>query len=223
MPNETDSEPDLFALWDTSTVIDPSHLICNGEKDRMYEPQPSFASYINCGCPVRHIEVSGQSMHTWRGEKSLRILEVSKSPMASDPYINQIRLQKECLVAALWSNGVHLGVLDMGFCEKDTQSPFYRDGKNNTYALGFAGQNPSPADDSVVRTVQSIFKTLKPDLRPTREQITVPHHSCLDIMPFPTLRRNLLRSETLIDEDELFDGESSAFPGLTDESMKWMF
>ncbi|KAI4121308.1 MAG: hypothetical protein LQ338_006439 [Usnochroma carphineum] len=64
------------------------------------------------------------------------------------------------------------------------------------------------ADDMVkanmICTVQGIFNTLKPDLRPSREQITVKHHPYIDILPFPTLRKNLIAHQEAIDEDEFF-------------------
>lgn len=57
---------------------------------------------------------------------------------------------------------------------------------------------------NIICTVQRIFKTLKPDLRPSSEQITVKHHPYIDILPFPTLRKNLITHQEEIDEDEFF-------------------
>lgn len=132
-------------------------------------------------------------------------------PVSSDPYANQITLQKECMIAAMWSNCLQIGISDLAFCEEDSQSQFYREASDPSYtAVGFPSNNKTTtgvASDSMVRTVQSLFKTLKPDLRPTREQVIVPHHPFFDIFPFPTFRRNILRSETLIDEEELFYGK----------------
>ena len=42
------------------------------------------------------------------------------------------------------------------------------------------------------------------DLRPNSEQVTVKHHPYIDILPFPTLRKNLIIHQEEIDEDELF-------------------
>ena len=52
--------------------------------------------------------------------------------------------------------------------------------------------------------MQRIFKTLKQDLRPSSEQTTVKHHPYIDILPFPTLRKNLVTHQEEIDEDEFF-------------------
>ena len=57
---------------------------------------------------------------------------------------------------------------------------------------------------NAVCTVQRIFNTLKPDLRPNSEQITIKHHPYMDILPFPTLRNNLITRQEKIDEGELF-------------------
>ena len=59
--------------------------------------------------------------------------------------------------------------------------------------------------------MQRMFKTLKPDLRPSSEQISVKHHPYIDILPFPTLRTNLITHQEEIDEDEFFQ---DMFTGL---------
>ncbi|GLB21885.1 hypothetical protein AtubIFM61612_002435 [Aspergillus tubingensis] len=61
------------------------------------------------------------------------------------------------------------------------------------------------ARSNLIRTVQETFKTLKPDLRPSQEQITIEHHPIIDILPFRTLRRNLITRQHDIDEDEFFE------------------
>lgn len=215
MPGETFEEPDLFALWDTTTIVDPSHLIANSTKDSNeppWEAQHSVTSYVDCNCPVRHVGLKGYP----NGNDSLVFLDVAQNAdfTRPDPYADKILFNKECIIIAMWSNCLQIGISDAAFCEDDAQSPFYRDG-SNTYALSFANPNfnsnkpkgsAAAVNDNMVRTVQQIFKTLKPDLRPTKEQITVPHHPFLDIFPFPTFRRNVLTSDTLIDEDEFCNG-----------------
>lgn len=229
--------PDLVAPWDTSTVVDPSHLIATRSSNNtirktepgIFEPPPCkwFTSYIDCGCPVRHVELRRRLPY---GAESLRFLEVdadasslqvTTSSRPPDPYANHIWMAKECVVAAMWSNCLQIGITDAAFCDEDAQSPFYREApshdNNNTYNTlgpflggdGCSGSNnkKNEVHDGMVHTVQSIFKTLKPDLRPTREQITIPHHPFFDIFPFPTFRRNVLRSETLLDEDEICNGK----------------
>lgn len=249
---EPDAVPDLFAPWDTTTIVDPSHLILSSNTsiattDKKTEPvftEPPeqgkwFTSYIDCGCPARHVQLrrlrpygAVEALHFvdvgGSGEEKSRELVHKTTPSLPDPYANHIWMTKECVVAAMWSNCLQLGISDATFCDEDAQSPFYREAParkwNNNNNLFYSlpdtsgewslaglgvGSLKEHADDGVVHTVQSIFKTLKPDLRPTREQITIPHHPFFDIFPFPTFRRNVLRSETVVDEDELCNGEAA--------------
>ena len=57
---------------------------------------------------------------------------------------------------------------------------------------------------NIIYTVQRIFKTPKPDLRPSAEEISVKDHPYIDIPPFPTLRKNLITNQKEIDEVEFF-------------------
>lgn len=253
-PTEADSVvPDLVAPWDTSIVVDPSHLIATstaaattavsrkttGPADN-FEPPPfnkCFTSYIECGCPVRHVQLrrslpcSAESLRFLEvdpdedddiddASRRRRLLQVTSSSRPPDPYSNHIWMAKECVVAAMWSNCLQIGIHDAAFCDEDAQSPFYRAAPSYDCSLGpFLGgddcfgsnnnndNNKNEIHDGMVHTIKSIFKTLTPDLRPTREQITIPHHPFLDSFPFPTFRRNVLRSETLLDEDELCHGK----------------
>ena len=60
------------------------------------------------------------------------------------------------------------------------------------------------AKANMIPTVQRIFTTLKPDMRPVSEQITIDHHPHIDILPFPTLRKNLIIHQEEFDHDGFF-------------------
>ena len=82
------------------------------------------------------------------------------------------------------------------FCDDEAISPFFRPGGENV---------DDTRPDNMVRKIQSIFKTLKPDVRPIKEQITIVHPPVIDVLPFPTFRKNLIKSREAVDEDELYD------------------
>jgi hypothetical protein len=90
---------------------------------------------------------------------------------------------------------MHIGITEEMICAEKSLSPFF-------------WPSVESADEMVkanaICTVQRIFETLKPDLRPGSEQITVNHHPYIDILPFPTLRKNLIIHQEEIDEDEFF-------------------
>lgn len=89
-----------------------------------------------------------------------------------------------------------MGIGEETFCADDSLSPFYRP------SLEFADD---ATRNRTIGTVQQMYKTLKPDLRPSAEQILVKHHPYIDILPFPTLRRNLIMHQKEIDEDEFLN------------------
>ncbi|KAJ3568437.1 hypothetical protein NPX13_g6419 [Xylaria arbuscula] len=70
--------------------------------------------------------------------------------------------------------------------------------------INLAGSALPASNNIIVRSVQRIFHTVKPDLRPCSVQITENHHPYIDVLPFPTVRANLIRSMGSIDEDEFF-------------------
>ena len=123
------------------------------------------------------------------------MLKVGPSLFSADPYVNTLRVERICIAQAILSNCLHIGITEAMFCGEDAISPFFRPS---------GGTVDDSGSDSIVRTVQSIFKTLKQDMRPTREQITTMHRPVIDVLPFPTLRKNLIKSGDAVDEDELY-------------------
>jgi hypothetical protein len=88
---------------------------------------------------------------------------------------------------------MHVGITEEMMCVEESPSPFYRSIR--------ASANNTVKED-IICTVQRIFKTLKPDLRPSSEQITVEHPPYIDVLPFRTLRKNLILHQQEVDEDE---------------------
>ncbi|KAK7404199.1 hypothetical protein QQX98_010041 [Neonectria punicea] len=145
-----------------------------------YPADPSVPPVIffNCGCPILHIPAHPTSVLL---------------PVIPDPHMNTLRIEIMCSLAALLENCLHVGITQRMFCSEDAVSPFYRP------------QIDAPAERAIlVTSVQSGFRALKYDLRPTRKQIITNHHPFLDVIPFNEVRDNLISSADEIDEDEFF-------------------
>ncbi|KUI58051.1 hypothetical protein VP1G_05394 [Cytospora mali] len=180
---------DIFR-WDSNTYIDPSHLILDkytGDVSPCWE-----TGYIDCGCPIQHVRgrMSGPV-----GSKCYEIISIGPNFFSADPCMNSLRMERMCYIDAMWSNCLQIGISLETFCGEGSSSPFPRP--------IIRGIDDS-ANDKMVHTVQSIFKTLKPDLRPIREQITIRHPPYIDILPFPTLRKNLIVHQHEVDVEQMF-------------------
>lgn len=194
--NDSGSSPNAeilgldFSSWDSTTFIDPTHLIPKNPSSDILRA-PKVTDFVDCGCPIRHVEVLvPPTLNT----TSCQIVRIGPSVFSADPYMNSLRIKRMCFVEAMWANCLHMGITLDNFCGEDSISPFSRQtimGADNG------------ANDAMVRTVQSIFKTLKPDLRPTWEQITMKHCPFFDIIPFPTFRKNLIINQDKVSEEEI--------------------
>ncbi|EER24922.1 hypothetical protein CPC735_015200 [Coccidioides posadasii C735 delta SOWgp] len=179
------------SLWDSPTHVDPSHLILDKQNDSL---GPYWTTTIDCGCPSPHFQIQTHGSDPFRyGE--VRVLKFKPSATAADPYANNLRIEKVCTITALYALGMHVGITEEMICADESFSPFFRSITESTDDMIKA---------NTIGTVQRIFKTLKPDLRPSSEQITIQHHPYIDILPFPTLRKNLITHQEEIDEDEFF-------------------
>lgn len=176
-------------FWDLTTFIDPSHLMHNNDSGSRSQ---YLVSYVDCGCLRAHVQVSSSEPREYR---DVQVLNIIPSQFSADPYINTLRVEHICIVQAVLSNCSHIGITEEMFCDDDAISPFFRPSGKTVDA---------PGSDNVVRTIQSIFKSLKQDVRPVREQITTIHHPLIDVLPFPTLRKNLIKNRDAVDEEELF-------------------
>ena len=149
---------------------------------------------IDCGCPSLHFQLQTQGPDPFTIGK-VRVLRWEPEAPMVDPYANTLRIEPVCTMAALYHLAMHIGITEEILCADESLSPFFR----------FSEGSPSnDSDSNLIHTVQGIFKTLKPDLRPSREQITIKHHPYIDILPFPTLRNNLITQQGELDEDNFF-------------------
>lgn len=125
----------------------------------------------------------------------VKILTVEPSSPTADPYTNNLRVDQLCTLTALLSIAMHIEISQDVLCNDDLRSPFFRFHATPADAL---------AETNIVTAVKKSFKTLKPDMRPTHEQITIDHHPYFDIIPFPGLRNNLIKRQGEFNEDEFF-------------------
>lgn len=188
-----DCSRDLL-LWDSATSIDPSYLTMANYGRPGNEKELWYRAYVDCGCKTRHVEIRTKAPGT---NTKVEIVSVGESSLSLRA--NHLRVETLCIISAMYANCQQLGYSPDAFCCDESQSAFYRPGACLDLLTG-PGENGSP--NSVVQTVQKIYKGLRPDLRPTKEQIMFPHDQFLDIMPFPTLRSNLLNNTEYLDEDE---------------------
>ncbi|MCJ1380963.1 hypothetical protein MMC17_004072 [Xylographa soralifera] len=189
--SQSDATPSALSMWDFTTYVDPSLLIGDKHNDGL---GPYWTTTIDCGCSRPHVQIRTQGPDPFSyGE--VKLLSLGPSPPAPDPYANNLRVETVCITSALYTLGMYVGVTEEMLCAYESLSPFFRSSAE-------AADDIAKAD--MVCTVQRTFKTLKPDLRPSSEQITVKHHPYIDILPFPTLRKNLIIHQEEIDEDEFF-------------------
>lgn len=179
---------------------------------------------LDCGCAVPHVKIwarqetgghqdhwefgTGPGSDKWAAAQSCLMLISPANHWQGlpDPYMqNAARIDRMCITSAMHHNCLHIGVSDQRFCEDDSVSPFYRPSRINDEFIGSAVAGIiASSTETMVSTVQAIFKTMKPDLRPGRGQIVREHHPFYDVLPFPTLRRNALENLGTFDEDEFF-------------------
>lgn len=143
--------------------------------------------YVDCGCARAHLQLSMSSSMDCRENPV-------PGPIPPPPNDRNAFLSRICIGEAFVINSAQLGITENMLCDRDGSSHFYR-------------SSDRPADDPlterVVKANQAIFKSLKPDLRPVREQIIMRHNSWIDVLPFPTLRANIIKNKDGLDEDTL--------------------
>lgn len=178
------------APWDPTTSVDLSHLI-HGKNTPCRTHY--WVGLIDCGCVRPHVQVSSETARDWG---DMKILSIGPSFCQPDPYMNTLRIERICILEAIMSNCLQIGITEEMFCGENAISPFFRSVGNK--AVG------GPGSDNTVMTVQRIFNTLKPDVRPIKEQVTMMHRPVIDVLPFPTFRKNLIYSGEAVHEEELY-------------------
>ncbi|KAL3460413.1 hypothetical protein BJX64DRAFT_263049 [Aspergillus heterothallicus] len=189
------SQSDSFSICapystDSPSHVDPSLIFPSDGGSR-----PRWTTTINCGCSKPHFQIH------YPDPKSLaagdyKIVKFEPAAPAANPYINHLRVEMLCTITAMFQLSEHVGISEEAMCHENTVSPFFR---YDAESADLATQT------SIVSTVRGSYKkTLKPDLRPNKEQITVKHHPYIDVLPFHELRKNLITRPQDYDEDEFF-------------------
>lgn len=198
-----------LSTWDTTITVNP-RLLIRVKHNHNASHNSRWTTTIVCGCPNPHFQVQTQGPDPFSFDE-IRVLRFKTPPspplnnttaaliMGADPYKNNLRIDTICTLSALVDLGTHVGLTEEIICADESLSPFYR-----FSVTAYSDNDDTTRNDIMINTVQQIFRTLKPDLRPNREQITIKHHPQIDILPFPTLRKNFIIQQDQIDEDEFF-------------------
>ncbi|KAF3483215.1 uncharacterized protein GIQ15_02539 [Arthroderma uncinatum] len=185
VPHMNDS-PSMLNIWNPPTRFDDSAVI----QDNSFHPD--WIATIDCGCSIPHLQIETQGIDPSRAGK-IKIFRFRQD--VADPYANNLRIEQVCTISAVHTLATHVGITEAVICSDEPLSPFFRP---------IAETADNTTKENTVNAVQRIFKRLKPDLRPSSEQITIKHHPYIDILPFPTLRKNLILGQGEVDEDEFF-------------------
>ncbi|GKZ29504.1 hypothetical protein AbraIFM66950_005204 [Aspergillus brasiliensis] len=187
-----DGSPSSINVWDPPSYVDPSLLVRKKSNDNL---ELYWTTTIDCGCTSPHFRIQTEGPDLL-GHTEVRVFRFGAKTITADPYANTLRIDRVCTIAAILDLVKHVGITEEALCADESLSPFFRSG---------AGTLDETGENSLVRTVQETFRTLKPDLRPCQEQITIEHHPIIDILPFRTLRKALITRQHDVDEDEFFD------------------
>ncbi|KLJ13375.1 hypothetical protein EMPG_11680 [Blastomyces silverae] len=191
---QPDNTSTALGTWDSTIFVDPSSLLISDKFSGALDPY--WTTTINCGCSVAHLQLRTKGAGPSNYEE-IRIIKFRPDIATPDPYASSIRIETLCTVSALCTIGMHVGLTEEMVCTDNSLSPFF-------WPSSGLDLDDDTAKTNTIRTVRKVFSTLKPDLRPSIEQITVPHHPYIDMLPFPTLRNNLIRHQEEVDKDELF-------------------
>ena len=182
-------------MWAPPTHVDPSMLVHDQYKAGL--DHCWTRTTVDCNCASPHIQVQTYGPGIC-GSTEVRIIRIAPLAPPPDPYANHLRLETICTIAAMDTLRLHIGLTEEMMCADEIPSPFYRSIRASADAT---------VKENMVGTVQRIFKTLKPDLRPSREQVTVEHSPFIDVLPFQTLRKNLILRRNEVDEDTVEEWE----------------
>ncbi|CEL05481.1 hypothetical protein ASPCAL06598 [Aspergillus calidoustus] len=170
--------------------VDPALIFRDDNKSG-----PCWTTTLKCSCVRPHMVIQHSRPNSFSSGDS-KIIRFEPSPPVANPYVNNLRIDTLCTISAICLLSEHVGITEEAICFDDSISPFFR------YDAEFAD---AAAQTSIVNMVRGSYRTsLKPDLRPNKEQITVKHHPYIDILPFPELRKNLITRTEDYDEDEFF-------------------
>ena len=110
-----------ITLWDPTTSIDPSHLIHDPTHghghSHSHKIDPSsktqfWVGFVDCGCLRPHVQIDQVSESGERQYRNLPVLNVDPNFLLADPYINTLRCERLCVVQAVMSNCMHIGITE---------------------------------------------------------------------------------------------------------------
>jgi hypothetical protein len=196
--NSSNCLPELssdLTIWDTNLFNDSALF------NECLIPFESITR-VDCGCKNPHLEIIRSA-----GSKQYRYFpqnhhhDQHPSPPTSNPTPETFQISRLCTIRALLANCEHLGVTEPMICVTDETYPsiFLR-----SASLNRTGVDCTTTAATIKRT-QAIFSSLEPDLRPIPEQIATSHWPVIDILPFPTFRRNLILHRPDLNKEELVD------------------
>jgi hypothetical protein len=200
--SHSDTSPSSLNVSDLETEITPPalemvfasmHKDDGGSKHACRAP-----TTVKCACGKPHLQITAYELGP-DGRREVTLLNIGATvpPKAAlvtpDPYINHIRLDSVCTLAAMDTLRMQVGITDNMMCSGDYPSPFYR-------PIRASAQNDPRRN--MVHAVQKTFKALQPDLRPIPEQIIVGHPPYIDALPFRQLRKNLILRHDEINPEE---------------------
>ncbi|KAI4279704.1 MAG: hypothetical protein L6R35_006037 [Caloplaca aegaea] len=191
LDSQSSNRPLALSIRKPTVTIDPSLLIGDAHIDGHGRYSTTT---IECGCSSPHVQIRTRGSDPFSSGE-VKIHMFGPSVTAADPYINNLRIETVCTIAALYRLGMYIGITEEMICADRSFSPFF---------LSSVGSADDMVKANAIDTAQRICETLKPDLRPSSEQIAVDHHPYIDILPFPTLRKNLIIHQEEIDEDGFF-------------------
>lgn len=162
-------------------------------------PGSPATTTVACACHRPHLQITSHRP-SLDGSVEVTVLDIAvEAPEAigtPDPYMNHIRLDNLCTLAAMDMLRLQVGLTEDMMCSDDVPSPFYRQIRATAH---------SNSRTKMVDAVQKSFQALHPDLRPCTEQITVPHPPHVDALPFQTLRRNLITRQNEVHSAEFLN------------------
>jgi hypothetical protein len=197
-------DPDLTVINAAEQTTAKPSLSSDNGAELIPLPQAAPLRVVNCSCVAPHTPIVSHWSNVTIVPGPYLIYHMP------DPYANTLRIQRICVVEAMRANCYAVGITERMFCSDDSISPFYR-----------PHIDKSADGENVISSVQSIFRTVQNDLRPSRKQITKNHHPYIDVFPFPEARENLLDKDEEIDGDEFFqDALKGLYAGADDKSLR---
>lgn len=123
----------------------------------------------------------------------------SHLPSYANGIPNTITLKTMSFLSAILANAIHIDISPESMVAFDAQSQFWLLGKDDDDSDGQGG------DLLVGRTRH--YNNIAPDLAPTAVQLSMPHHPCFDVLPWPSFRSKAIvascTNPPTIDEDDL--------------------